>query len=142
MSDLTREQFVDQVLARVRAKFPLVKIANGPQPFTLKVNGQTVGLENIYRMVALHTEEAGERLHQIDRGWSSCTRASEGTPGQHRLLRRPQGPHPADGRHGGAGDAYKGTVHTPLVDGLLVAYAIDQDRTISYIPRERFATWA
>ncbi len=141
MSDLTREQFVSQVTARVRAKFPLVKIAAGPQPFTLRVNGQMVGLENIYRMVALHTEAAGERLHQIDRWVVELLRASEGTPdntGTYAELKDRILPMVVTA---GAGDAYKGTVHTPLVDGLLVAYAIDQDRTISYIPRERFETW-
>ncbi len=141
MSELTREQFVEQVLVRVRAKFPLVKIGAGPQPFTLRVNGQTVGLENIYRMVALHTEEAGDRLHQIDRWVVELLRASEGTPdntGSYADLKDRILPMVVTS---GAGDAYKGTIHTPLVDGLLVAYAIDQDRTISYIPRERFETW-
>jgi uncharacterized protein YtpQ (UPF0354 family) len=141
MSDLSREQFVDQVLERVRSKFPLVKITGGGPPFTLRVNGQTVGLENIYRMVALHTEEPADRLHQIDRWVVELLRASEGTPdntGSYADLKDRILPMVVTA---GAGEAYKGTVHTPLVDGLLVAYAIDQDRTISYIPRERFEAW-
>jgi hypothetical protein len=141
MSDLTRDQFVEQVVTRVRAKFPLVKMAAGAQPCTLRVYGPTVGLENIYRMVALHTDEPGERLHQIDRWIVELLRASEGTPdatGTYEDLKERILPMVVPSA---AGEAYKGTVHSPLVDGLLVAYAIDQDRTISYIPRERFETW-
>lgn len=33
-------------------------------------------------------------------------------------------------------------ISTALVEGLQVAYAIDQDRTISYIPPDRFADWS
>jgi hypothetical protein len=138
MSELTRQQFVEQVCDHVKVKFPLVKIAVGDQPFTLRVNGQLAGLENIYRMAALRPEE---RLHQIDRWIVELLRASEGTPdrfGTFEELKERILPMVLPGN---AADQYKGTVNTVLVDGLLVAYAIDQDRTISYIPQERFADW-
>ena len=54
MSELSREQFVKQLLEHVKTKFPLVKITPGDQPFTLRVNDQLAGLENIYRMATLH----------------------------------------------------------------------------------------
>jgi uncharacterized protein YtpQ (UPF0354 family) len=38
-------------------------------------------------------------------------------------------------------DAPPGVVMQPLVAGLLVAYAIDNDRTIAYIPKQRFESW-
>ena len=49
MSELSREQFIEQVLQTVAAKFPLVKIARGEQPFSMKVNGHVASLENLYR---------------------------------------------------------------------------------------------
>lgn len=66
MSQLTRQrqQFVEQVCDHVKVKFPLVKIAIGEQPFTLRVNGNLATLENVYRMAKLRPEE---RLHHIDR---------------------------------------------------------------------------
>jgi len=33
------------------------------------------------------------------------------------------------------------TVNQPLVPGLAVAYAIDNDRTISYLSQQRLAKW-
>ena len=93
-------------------------------------------------MAALHTDAAEDRRHQIDRWMVELLRASEGTPdatGSFADLKDRILPMVVPAT---AADAYKGTVHSPLVDGLLVAYAIDQDRTISYIPRERFQTWS
>ncbi len=138
MSDLTRQQFVQQVCDHVKVKFPLVKIAVGDQPFTLRVNGQLAGLENIFRMASLRPEE---RLHHIDRWIVELLRASEGTPdrfGTFDELKDRVMPMvlPAE-----AAQHYVGTVNSTLVDGLMVAYAIDQDRTISYIPQERFVDW-
>jgi hypothetical protein len=138
MSDLTREQFVEQVVGHVKVKFPLVKIAAGEQPFTLRVNGQLAGLENIYRMATLRPEE---RLHHIDRWMVELLRAAEGTPDRFgtfeelkdRILPMVLPSH--------AAEQFRGTVNTVLVEGLMVAYAIDQDRTISYIPLERFKDW-
>jgi hypothetical protein len=138
MSDESRQQFVEQVIEHVKVKFPLVKISPGDQPFTMRINGQLAGLENIYRMSALRP---GERLHQIDRWIVELLRASEGTPdrtGTFEELKDRILPMVLPGH---AADAYRGTVNSVLVEGLLVAYAIDQDRTISYIPLERFAEW-
>ncbi len=138
MSELTRQQFVEQVVDHVKIKFPLVKIAAGDQPFTLRVNGQLAGLENIYRMATLRPEE---RLHQIDRWMVELLRASEGTPDRFGTFEELKERILPMVLPGAAADQYKGTVNSTLVDGLLVAYAIDQDRTISYIPQERFVDW-
>jgi hypothetical protein len=138
MSDLTREQFVEQVVGHVKVKFPLVKIAMGDQPFTLRVNGQLAGLENIYRMSTLRPEE---RLHQIDRWMVELLRAAEGTPDRFGTFDELKDRILPMVLPGIAAEQYKGTVNSTLVEGLLVAYAIDQDRTISYIPQERFNDW-
>ncbi len=138
MSELSREQFVAQLLEHVKVKFPLVKIAEGEQPFSLRVNGQLAGLENIYRTVILRPNE---QMHHIDRWVVELLRAAEGTPDRtgsfedvkERILPMVLA--------GSTAEAYKGTVTSTLVEGLIVAYAIDQDRTISYIPHERFDDW-
>ena len=48
MSEPSREQFVDQVIAIVKARFPLVKLARADQSFSLKLNGHIAakGKEN------------------------------------------------------------------------------------------------
>ncbi len=137
MSELSRDQFVEQVVQHLRVKFPLVKIAAGDSPFSLRVNGQVAGLENIYRMSTLRP---ADRLHQIDRWIVELLRAAEGTPdrsGSFEEIKDRILPMVLSGNSEG----YKNTVNTPLVDGLITAYAIDQDRTISYIPPERFVDW-
>ena len=72
-------------------------------------------------------------------------RASEGTPDQEASLDEVKGPYPADGllhrrrrkRRGKSGAKASSTVVAqPLVPGLQVAYAIDSDRTIAYIPKD------
>jgi hypothetical protein len=138
MSDVSREQFAEQVLEHVKVKFPLVKIALGDQPFTMRVNGQLAGLENIYRMATLRP---AERLHQIDRWIVELLRASDGTPDRTGTFDEVKDRILPVVLPGAAAAAYRGTVHGVLVEGLLVAYAIDQDRTISYIPVERFDDW-
>jgi len=138
MAELSREQFVEQLLDHVKVKFPLVKISEGDQPFSLRVNGQLAGLENIYRMVMLRPQE---RLHHIDRWIVELLRASEGTPDRTGSFDDVKSRILPMVLPGSAADSYKGTVTSTFVEGLLVAYAIDQDRTISYIPQERFSHW-
>jgi hypothetical protein len=142
MSAPSREQFVDLVSKTVRQKFPLVKLSRGEQPFSVRVNGHAVSLENLYRTVALRPDEA---THHIERWMVELLRASEGLPDQGgtyeelkerilpMVLMEP----------GNRGDvAPAGSMVTqPLVDGLVVAYAVDNDRTIAYIPQAQFDLW-
>jgi uncharacterized protein YtpQ (UPF0354 family) len=139
MSALSREQFIDQVITQVRTKFPLVKISRADAAFSLKVNGHTTNLENLYRIALLRPQETG---HHVDRWIVELIRASEGSPDQSadyaqlkdRILPMVLGSAVADV----SGPAM---VSQPLVAELLVAYAIDQDRTISYIPKRIFEAW-
>ncbi len=138
MAELTREQFFEQVLKTVPERFPLVELARGEAPFSMQVNGHLVSLENIYRMAVLRPDEA---RHNIERWVVELLRAAEGTPdrnGSFDDLRDRIYPMILPDR---GDDAQRGTVSQPLVDGLLVAYAIDSDRTISYIPHALFDTW-
>lgn len=139
MSELTREQFVQQLIQQIHGQFPLVRIARAPQSFSVVVNGQTASLENIYRLTALKPED----LHRnVERWIVEMLRVSEGHPdhasGFEELKDRilpvvlPQPPADVDPAT---------MVYQPFVADLVVAYAVDQQRTIEYIPRARFVDW-
>ena len=144
MSDASasRERFVDQVIQAVRARFPLVKVARGEHPFSLRINGASVSLENLFRTVQLKPEDA---THHIERWMVELLRAAEGLPdqgGSFEQLRDRILPMILPESGGVVGDAQGGQMVTqPLIDGLVVAYAVDNDRTIAYIPRQQFETW-
>ena len=137
MAELSREQFVEQVLLYVHEKFPLVKISRGKEPFSMLVNGHLASMENVYRMAVLQPEDV---RHHIERWVVELVRAAEGTPdrtGSFDELRDRILPMiVADG------DKDRRTMVTePLLEGLSVAYAIDSDRTIAYIPEQQFNDW-
>jgi uncharacterized protein YtpQ (UPF0354 family) len=139
MAELSREQFLDQVVTQVRTKFPLVKLSRSDSSFSLKVNGHTASLENLYRISVLRPEEI---QHNVDRWIVELIRAAEGSPDQSgkyedlkdrifpMVLSKPN-----------ADVSGPAMVTQPLISGLLVAYAVDQDRTISYIPKKVFESW-
>lgn len=135
----SRERFVDEVLTVVKGKFPLVKVARGELPFTLRVNGGSVSLENLYRTVLLKPEES---KHHIERWMVELLRAAEGIPDQggtfeqlkERILPMVLSEPSADAPQGQM-------VTEPLIEGLVIAYAVDNDRTIAYIPKAQFDAW-
>jgi uncharacterized protein YtpQ (UPF0354 family) len=139
MSELSREQFIQRVIEHVRVKFPLVKLARGEQQFSMNVNGNLAPLENLYRVSLLRPEDL-ER--HVDRWMVELLRAAEGTPDQSgeyeqikdRILPMVLSAATTELKT----DAM---VTQPLIDGLIVAYALDSDRTISYIPRALFDEW-
>jgi len=138
MAAMSREQFIDQVLQYVHEKFPLVKISQGKEPFSMLVNGHLASMENVYRMAVLQPEDV---RHHIERWVVELVRAAEGTPdrnGSFEELRDRILPMiVADGERD-----RRTMVTEPLLDGLSVAYAIDSDRTIAYIPESQFQDWA
>jgi hypothetical protein len=149
MASLTREQFVARVIEIVRERFPLVKIAPAAdEGFSLSVNGAVAPLENLYRVSILHPVEI---KHHVERWAVELLRAAEGTPDQaagyddvkDRILPMVvRGPVGEDGAGAGGADSPSGgVVSQPLVEGLMIAYAIDNDRTIAYISRPRFEQW-
>jgi hypothetical protein len=138
MGTPSREQFVEQVLEVVADRFPLVKIARGEAPFSMKVNGHVASLENLYRSVVLHPDES---RHQIERWIVELLRASEGSPdrnGSFDELRDRILPMILSEKDIAS---HRHTVTQPLIEGLHVAYAIDSDRTIAYIPQTQFESW-
>src|SRR5262249_6986059 len=134
--ELSREAFAQQVIELVKARFPLVKIARTEQPFALRLNGQVASLEHLYRSTRLKPDDM---KHSVERWAVELLRAAEGSPDQGadfetlspRILPMilsqqqmdPQSP---------------STISQPLVADLHIAYAIDSDRTIAYIPRAQF----
>ncbi len=143
MPEATRDQFSRQVIEIVRARFPLVKIARAEQTFSLKINGHIASLENLYRMALLRPQDV---KHHVERWAVELLRAAEGSPDQDAPFEQVkdrilpmiilQGEAESDGGPAGAA-----IVAEPLVEGLQIAYAIDSDRTIAYIPQAAFARW-
>ncbi|MGD0138673.1 MAG: DUF1444 family protein [Tepidisphaeraceae bacterium] len=137
MSTPTREQFLDEVLKVVGDKFPLVKIARADQPFSMRINGHVASLENLYRMSVLRPD--GTRRH-VERWIVELLRAAEGTPdldGTFEELRARIMPMVVPENS----DPHHLSVMQPLVEGLAVAYGIDNDRTISHVTQKRLQKW-
>jgi len=139
MSKLSRDQFVERVILHVREKFPLVKIARSSEPFSLKINGHSVAMENLYRLVALKPDELD---HHTDRWIVELLRAAEGLPDQSASFEELKDRILPMVLNEATRDA-KGfpMIKQPLIDKLAVGYAVDNDRTISYIPLHIFKTW-
>ena len=138
MSSPSREQFVQEVLRCVAERFPLVKISRGDQAFSMRVNGHVASLENLYRSVVLSPDES---RHQIERWIVELLRAAEGNPdrtGSFEELKDRILPMILAEKDAAA---HRSTVTQQLIEGLRVAYAIDSDRTIAYIPEAQFEQW-
>src|SRR3954469_17246634 len=127
-SELSREEFLSRVIEIVQQRFPLVKIETGEENFSLSVNGAVAPLENVYRSMVLHPDDI---KHSVERWAVELLRASEGAPDQgagfdevkDRIL-----PMVVSGT---PDEASEGVVTQSLIEGLMVAYAIDNDRTIA-----------
>jgi hypothetical protein len=136
---MTREKFIDQVIDVVKQRFPLVKIARAEQDFSLKINGHVAPMENLYRICELQPDGF---QHHIERWTVELIRAGEGTPDQdakfdeikERIL-------PIVVAENGAEATGSKMVTQPLVPGLQVAYAVDNDRTVTYIPQAYLKRW-
>src|SRR5438874_6361452 len=141
MSQFSREQFAQRVIEIVRAKFPLVKIGRAEEPsFALRVNGRIEQLENLYRDAVLRPEHMQE---QIEAWTLALLRVSEGMPDaimadfdeiRQRVM-------PVVVAQSNAETSATSMISQPLVPGLRVAYAIDDKRTITYIPPMLFDRW-
>ena len=140
MEALTREQFVDLLFTHVKQKFPLVKLAKvGEQPFSVSVNGNIASLENIYRITALRPEQLDRH---IDRWVVELLRAAEGTPDQGKNFKDLKDRIMPMVLSSTLSDLHSGSMITqPLLDDLHIAYAVDNDRTIAYIPEAVLEKW-
>lgn len=139
MSSPSREQFVQQVLKVVKDRFPVAKVTRAQQPFSLMINGQLASLENLYRSSVLQPQHASSLIEQ----WIlEIIRTSEGTPdltaGYDELADRIM---PLVLSEGSMGPVGAGMVFQPLIAGLMVAYAIDSQRSLMYVSRQAFERW-
>lgn len=139
MTDVTREKFAERVIGMIRGRFPLVRIARAEQSFSLRLNGRTVSLENLYRLYQLAPDEL---QHHVERWAVEILRDSEGTPDRFasyddikdRLM-----PMVVSAE---LGELRRANIVTqPLVHGLAVTYVLDGDRTIAYLPLETLDRW-
>lgn len=156
MPDLSREQFYDQVIQIVRGKFPLVKLSRAEQAFSLRLNGHVASLENLYRVSMLRPQDL---KRHVERWALELLRVAEGTPDQTAdyeevrervmplLISQPPemiAPDAAEAPAGASGepaDPDGNVVSAPLVANLRVAYVIDSDRSMSYIPPGTVKRW-
>lgn len=138
MAELSREEFVDRVIAAARAKFPLAKVERAPEAFSLSVDGLVASLENLYRIHNLSPEDF---RRNVERWMVELMRVTEGSPDfgadfktiGDRILPMILGE--------SATIVQGGMVSQPFVGDLHIAYAIDHDRTIAYIPEGQFEKW-
>lgn len=139
MTPLSREQFVEKTIEHIRARFPLVKVGRAEQSFSLRVNGHVASLENLYRVISLLPSE---HKRHVERWVVELLRASEGTPDQQAGFDELRDRILPMVLTGTTTDMNTGAMVTqPFVDNLLIAYAVDSDRTIAYIPERHFQTW-
>jgi hypothetical protein len=139
MAEMSREQFVEQVVELIRKRFPLVKIGRAPEPFSLRLNGKIVGLENLYRSVM---QKPDALVHTTERWAVELLRAGEGSPDRNASYEDVSDRVMPVLLTTEAFEAAKGAmVGQPLVEGIYVTYVIDGDRTITHIPSSQFKKW-
>lgn len=137
MSQPTREQFLDHVLKHVKVKFPLVDITRAEE-FAVSVNGNVASLENLYRIILLQPDRADRH---IDRWMVELLRAAEGSPDQTAGFEEVKARIMPMVLADNATDKEGAMVSQVLLQGLRVVYALDNDRTIAYIPQQVFDSW-
>lgn len=137
MSQPSREQFLSHVITHVKTKFPLVDIAKS-QDFAVSVNGNTASLENLYRIILLQPERVDRH---IDRWMVELLRAAEGSPDQSAKFDEVKSRVMPMVLTENATDKEGAMISQSLLPGLRVVYALDNDRTIAYIPQQIFDSW-
>lgn len=146
MSTPTREEFVAQVIRIVTARFPLMTVHPADDDFAVRIKpgkqrgpGHLASLENLYRMTLL---DPAETTRHVERWAVELLRASEGHPdedGPFESIKERIMPMILPASF--CDEAFETVVSQPLIEGLRVAYAIDSDRTISYIAKKLFDGW-
>lgn len=135
----TREKFADFVNQVIRRRFPLARVARGEHSFSIRVNGQTASLENLYRIAKLQPDEAEKHILR----WAvELLRFEETSPASLAKLEDVKDRIMPVVLGSQTVAMQPGTLVTQeLLPDLHIAYAIDHDRVISYIPRVVFAEW-
>lgn len=139
MSEADRQQFVQRVIQIVTQRFPLVKIDPAGGAFAVKVNGHYASLENVYRMTAMAPDDS---KHHIERWMVELLRASEGSPDEGADFEQIKDRvYPMILSETVSEEQRESMITQPLIGDLAIAYALDNDRTITYILRRHFNKW-
>ena len=139
METPSRSEFLEQVAQVVLHRFPLVKLDRNPAEFSLSVNGYSMSLENLYRSSA-GQPQVFQTL--VERWVLELLRLAEGSPDQKASFEELRDRiMPMVISAGSQDESNRLVVSQDLLEGLRVAYAIDRDRSIAYIPRKVFDTW-
>jgi hypothetical protein len=133
---LSRQQFVRRVLRIAQTKFPLEKIVTAEHPFALNINGHVASLENLYRLAQLHPQTL---TRQAERWVVELLRAADAPDATAHFDRVSDRLLPMVVPE--CSPLAAGAYCRPLVEGLAIAYAVDGDRTIAYVSRQRFEQW-
>jgi uncharacterized protein YtpQ (UPF0354 family) len=139
MSEPSREQFVGQVLQVLRSRFPLVKLAPAEQTFSILVNGQVAPLENLYRIALLRPNEM---KRHVERWMAELLRAAETLPNHATSYEQVKDRIMPMVLSQAVEQSNSGAMVTQqFVEGLVIAYALDSERTIGYIAAQQFDGW-
>jgi len=142
---LSRAEFLDRVSELIARHFPELRLEREEADFGLRINGHWGNLEHLYRTVVGdgHHATLADRLSAAVQQWvRELLTAAANVPRENVSLEQvrdrimpmvvPTGP----GKW--IGDS---VVSQSLVEGLRVAYAMDSERAISYVPRATFKHW-
>jgi len=133
--------FLDQVVHLVEARFPLVRLERSDATFSLRINGYWAPLENLYRLTL---QQPDHMARNVERWITELLRAAEGSPDQSAPFEQVKDRILPVVVAGGAqigGPLGAAVLSQNILDGLAVAYAIDSDQFIAYIPRRLFDQW-
>jgi uncharacterized protein YtpQ (UPF0354 family) len=139
MSKPSRHEFLDDVALLVSARFPLVILEKSEPDFSLRINGHWFSLENLYRISQANHEQLPKH---VERWVTELLRAAEGSPDRRATFEEIRDrilPMVHGGQHRDPVD--QPMIRQQLLENLFVAYALDADRTISYISRKSFESW-
>jgi uncharacterized protein YtpQ (UPF0354 family) len=136
---MNREQFIEQVIGVTRDKFPAATISRAVEPFCLLINGQLAPLENLYRSANLQPDHSTTFIEQ----WVlEMIRASEGTPDLNASFEElSERIMPVVLKEARTSDHPSRMLVEPLLPGLMIAYAIDSQRSLWYISEPTFKKW-
>lgn len=139
MAEMPRDEFLDKVTAVIQQRLPLAKVQRVEGSFALKINGRIAGMENLYRSCVLKPDSF---QHQVERWAVELIRVSEGTPDEEATLEEVRERIlPAVVNEGFAEAAESHLVQQPFVANLRIVYALDSDRTISYLQKSTIKRW-
>ncbi|MFI5380790.1 MAG: DUF1444 family protein [Tepidisphaerales bacterium] len=134
---MTRDNFLDLVVSLIHGCYPLLKVEKDADSFSLVLDGSSASMENLYRVAM---QDPASLKHHVERWITELVRANEASPidradfdeVRERIMPMVLPP---------AGPAAAAMVRQGVLPGLDVAYAIDCDRSIAYIPPITFERW-